>query len=106
MEVYPVEDQAELEQQIYGKTLSGGMIIPENFYKELQAKHPKDLLTVIDGTNTLIANNIMAYVSTVTGTYGAGVTLSLLEANGMSADAPCIPTISFSIESARSMTPI
>ena len=87
LEVYPVEDQAELEQQIYGKTLSGGMIIPENFYKELQAKHPKDLLTVIDGTNTLIANNIMAYVSTVTGTYSAGVTLSLLEANGMSADA-------------------
>lgn len=87
LEVYFVEDQSSLEQQIYGKELNGGMIIPENFYKELQAKHPEELLTVIDGTNTLIANNIMAYVSAVTGTYSAGVMLSILEANGMPADA-------------------
>lgn len=85
-DVYFVEDQQRLEEQIYAKQLNGGMIIPANFYKELQAKHPKELLTVIDGTNTLIANNIMAYVSTVTGTYGAGVMLSILEANGMTAD--------------------
>ncbi len=55
--------------------------------RELQAKHPEELLTIIDGTNTLIANNIMAYVSAVTGTYSAGVMLSILEANGMPADA-------------------
>lgn len=86
LEVYVVEDQTSLEQQIYSKKLNGGMVIPESFYKELQARHPKELLTVIDGTNTLIANNIMAYVSAVTGTYSAGVTLSLLEAGGMTAD--------------------
>jgi ABC-2 type transport system permease protein len=63
------------------------MVIPENFYVELNNKHPKEILTIIDGTNTLIANNIMAYVSNVTGTYGAGVMLSILEANGMTADA-------------------
>ena len=78
-----VEDQKTLKQQIYAKQLNGGMVIPKDFYRDLQAKHPQELLTIIDGTNTLIANNIMGYVSTVTGTYGAGVMLSILEANGM-----------------------
>lgn len=82
-----VENQKTMEDMVYKKELYGGMIIPENFSKELSAKHPKELLTIVDATNTLISNNVMAYVSTVTGTYSAGAMLTLLEASGMPATA-------------------
>lgn len=85
LDVVFVENQHTLEEQIYSKNLYGGMVIPTDFYKNLTGKHPKDLLTLIDGTNTLIASNTMGYVSAVTNTYGAGVMLSLLEAQGMTA---------------------
>ena len=85
LDIVFVENQHTLEEQIYSKNLYGGMVIPTDFYKNLTGKHPKDLLTLIDGTNTLIASNTMGYVSAVTNTYGAGVMLSLLEAQGMTA---------------------
>ena len=85
LDVVFVENQHTLEEQIYSKNLYGGMVIPTDFYKNLTGKHPKDLLTLIDGTNTLIASNTMGYVSAVSNTYGAGVMLSLLEAQGMTA---------------------
>lgn len=87
LEVVFVENQQMLEDKVYKKELYAGMIIPENFSKELSAKHPKELLTIVDATNTLIANNVMAYVSAVTGTYSAGAMLTLLEAGGMPATA-------------------
>lgn len=87
LEVTFVADQQTLEADITANRYYGGMIIPENFSKSLSNRQPKELVTIVDATNTLIANNIMAYVASVTGTYSAGAMLTLLEAKGMPATA-------------------
>ena len=87
LDVTFVDNQQMLEENISTKEYYGGMIIPENFSKALSNRQPKELLTIVDATNTLVSNNIMAYVSTVVGTYSAGAMLKLLEASGMPATA-------------------
>ena len=85
--VSKVTDQQTLENDIYRKVYNGGMVIPEGFSEALHNKTPKNILTIVDSTNTLIGNNAMAYASAVTGTYGAGAMLTFLEASGMPATA-------------------
>jgi len=87
LDVQFMEDQQTLEQAIDYKEIYGGIVIPQNFSRSLSNKTPKSLLTVLDGTNMLICNNMMAYVSAVTGTYNAGAMMKLLESSDMTADA-------------------
>lgn len=74
-----VSSQEELQDMILSRQVYGGLIIPDNFEKDIQAKQGPSLLVWIDGSNIVIGNNIYSYTSTVINMLGAGVQMNILE---------------------------
>ncbi|HML38712.1 MAG TPA: ABC transporter permease [Bacillota bacterium] len=73
----------EIEDHILSGEISGAVIIPENFGKELAKRTGTEAEVLIDGSNFLIANNIQLYATTILTTVNAGIQINLLEAGGM-----------------------
>lgn len=74
-----VSTQAELEELLLSGRISGGLVIPDHFEKDVQAKQSPTLLVFIDGSNIVIGNNIYSYSSTIINTLGIGVQMSVLQ---------------------------
>lgn len=73
----------ELEDHLLSGKISGAVIIPEGFGKDLSSKAGADAEVLIDGTNFLIGNNIQLYASTILAMMNAGIQINMLEAGGM-----------------------
>lgn len=80
---YYTDSQADLEEAIKNKKIRGGLIIPQNYYKDVnQLKAPKTLL-LIDGTNMVIGNSVQGYCSNILGTFNTQFQLNILEGKNM-----------------------
>lgn len=78
-----VSSQTELEDKILSREVYGGLIIPDDFEKNVKAKQSPTLLVWIDGSNIVIGNNIYAYSSTIINMLGVGVQMSYLQGGGI-----------------------
>lgn len=80
---YYAHSDDDLNEAIRSKKIVVGLIIPENFSKDVKdMKAPKTLL-VVDGTNIVLGNNAFSYGSTILNTLNAAIQLNVLEGNGM-----------------------
>ncbi|MHB8077239.1 ABC transporter permease [Desulfosporosinus fructosivorans] len=80
---YYTDSQADLEEAIKNKKILGGLIIPENYNKNvIQLKAPKTLL-LIDGTNMVIGNSTQGYCSSILSTFNTQFQLNILEGKNM-----------------------
>ncbi len=73
------QSQEELKELILSNQIYGGLIIPDNFEKEVKAKQAPSLLILMDGSNLVIGNNLQAYTTTIVNTLGIGVQMNILE---------------------------
>lgn len=80
---YYTDSENNLEESIKEKKVSGGIIIPKDFNKKAVEMKSPSILLLIDGSNMVIGNNILGYVSTVLGTINAGFQLNVLQRNNM-----------------------
>lgn len=80
---YYTDSQAELENAIKKKQVNGGIIIPEDFSKNLSLKKAPNALILVDGTNMIIGGNALGYSSAVLGTLSAGIQLNVLQGNNL-----------------------
>ncbi|MZP29693.1 ABC transporter permease [Heliobacterium undosum] len=78
-----VDSVAEAEQRIQEGESDVAVIIPENLNRDVKDGRSTQVLTLIDGTNMLIANGATKGTTTVLQTVSAGVTLRMMEANGI-----------------------
>lgn len=95
--VYYGDSEAQLQQQITTKKITGGIIIPEHFGADVREKRAPKALVVMDSTNLLISNNLMSYVGTVMATYNAGAQISVLEGKNMLPDMAKKTVTSFTL---------
>ncbi|WP_293978630.1 ABC transporter permease [uncultured Clostridium sp.] len=77
------ESEAELEQALKEKTVHGGIIIPQDFSKDVSLKKSPKAEILVDGTNMLIGGNALSGAASVLGTLSAGTELKMLQGNGM-----------------------
>ncbi|MBM7867712.1 ABC transporter permease [Heliobacterium gestii] len=78
-----VNTTEEAEQRIQTGETDVAVIIPENLNRDVKEGKSTQVLTLIDGTNMLISNGATKGTSTVLQTVSAGVTLRMMEANGI-----------------------
>ncbi len=80
---YYSESEAELEQAIIEKKVSGGIVIPKNFAKDARLMKSPRVLIFADNTNLMVGGNVVAYCSTVLGTLNASAQISVFEGKNM-----------------------
>ncbi|ABZ83687.1 abc transporter [Heliomicrobium modesticaldum Ice1] len=78
-----VDTVEEAEQRIQNGESDVAVIIPENLNGDVKDGRSTQVLTLIDGTNMLIANAATKGTTSVLQTVSAGVTLRMMEANGI-----------------------
>ena len=74
-----VDTESQLRDLILSGRVKGGIVIPQDFGKDVQAKGSPGLLVLIDGSNLVIGNNLYAYASTVVTTLNIGIQPNILE---------------------------
>lgn len=77
------ESESELEQAMKERTVHGGILIPQNFSKDVSMKKSPNAEIIVDGTNMLIGGNALSGAASVLGTLSAGTELKMLQGNGM-----------------------
>ncbi|MCQ2019467.1 ABC transporter permease [Clostridium butyricum] len=77
------DSESDLEQAIKERTVHGGIIIPQNFSKDVSMKKSPKAEIIVDGTNMLIGGNALSGAASVMGTLSAGTELKMLQGNGM-----------------------
>jgi ABC-2 type transport system permease protein len=80
---YYADSREELQQAIKVKKISGGMVIPKNFNKDVIQKKSPSIALLIDETNLVIGSNLYAYCNGVMGTVNAGAQLKLFQGKNM-----------------------
>ncbi len=80
---YYADSQEELQQAIKEKKVSGGMVIPKDFNKDVVKKKSPSVVLLIDETNVVVGSNLYAYCNGVTGTINAGIQLKVFEGKNM-----------------------
>lgn len=80
---YYTDSEVELENAVKKKQVNGGVVIPEDFSKNLSLKKSPNVLILVDGTNMLIGGNALGYSSAVLGTLNAGIQLNVLQGNNL-----------------------
>jgi len=93
---YYADSDAELEQAIKEKRVSGGIVIPKNFNKDAIKMKSPSLALLIDETNMVVGNNIYAYGSAAIGTVNAGFQLKVFQGKNMLPDIAKKTITSFS----------
>lgn len=93
---YYTDSEAQLQQAIKEKRVSGGIVIPKDFNKDAIKMKSPTLALLIDETNMVVGNNIYAYASTVIGTVNAGFQLKVFEGKNMLPDTAKKVITSFS----------
>jgi len=79
---YP-ESYEEMKEMIERGEIVVGVVIPENFGKNLSAGRQSRVLAVIDGSNIIYANNASTALLTVTRSYGARIGIKTLLSKGI-----------------------
>lgn len=77
------DSESDLEQAVKARTVHGGIIIPQNFSKDVSMKKSPKAEIIVDGTNMLIGGNALSGAASVMGTLSAGTELKMLQGNGM-----------------------
>ncbi len=80
---YYAGSESELELAIRDKKVNAGIIIPEDYAVNISRKLSPQILVVSDGTNINLGGNAVAAASSVLSTINAGLTVKMLEGNGM-----------------------
>lgn len=80
---YYAASEIELQEAIKAKKITGGIIIPDNFSRDLSQKKIPKVILLIDGTNLLLANNAQGYSSAILGTFNAQLQLNIFEGKNM-----------------------
>ncbi|EHI98395.1 hypothetical protein CDLVIII_1704 [Clostridium sp. DL-VIII] len=80
---YYTDSQEDLQQVIKNKKVSGGIVIPKNFNKDVVKKKSPSVALLIDETNIVVGNNLYAYSNAVIGTINAGIQLKVFEGKNM-----------------------
>jgi ABC-2 type transport system permease protein len=93
---YYADSDAELEQAMKEKRVSGGIIIPKDFNKDAIKMKSPSLALLIDETNMVVGNNIYAYGSAAIGTVNAGFQLKVFQGKNMLPDIAKKTITSFS----------
>lgn len=70
----------ELEKMMLRGEIRGGLVIPDDFGKNLQRSNSPEVLVLVDFSNILIGNSITAYANTVFNTLNAGLSMNILQA--------------------------
>lgn len=71
---------AEMEELLLQGKVYGGLVLPENFYKDIQRSQSPSALFLVDFSNIIIGNNLVAYASGILNTLNAGLSVSIMEA--------------------------
>lgn len=80
---YYADSAEELQQAIYAKKISAGIIIPNDYAHDIKEKRTTKAVVVADMTNLMIGNNAVGYSSAVLGTFNSGYQLRVLEGKGI-----------------------
>ena len=78
-----VDSQAEMDELLLKGEVSAGIIIPDDFGKNVMEKNSPSVLVLSDGSNIVIGNNVLGYLSTVFNTVNAGIQISVMEGSGV-----------------------
>jgi ABC-2 type transport system permease protein len=73
------DSESDLEQAIKEKRVSGGVIIPKDFNKDVVKMKAPSIGLIIDESNLVVGNNVYAYGSNVIGNVNAGIQLKVFE---------------------------
>lgn len=73
-----VDTEDEMKDLILSGKVKGGLVIPQDFGKELQAQRSPEILVVIDGANMVIGNNLFSYANTAVATLNVGIQAGML----------------------------
>ncbi|RKD24491.1 hypothetical protein BEP19_08895 [Ammoniphilus oxalaticus] len=86
-ETFSLAGTAHSEQELIDRVAAGeayaGLIIPNQLSQKVTQNRQGELLTVIDGSNLIIANRVISGLNEVTQTYSQGITMKKLEAKGV-----------------------
>jgi ABC-2 type transport system permease protein len=93
---YYADSDAQLEQAMKKKRVSGGIVIPKDFNKDAIKMKSPSLALLIDETNMVVGNNIYAYGSAAIGTVNAGFQLKVFQGKNMLPDIAKKTITSFS----------
>jgi len=81
---YNLRTAAEVDRIIDGGKARVGVIIPENFSRNVQANREASLQVIIDGTNASSTNVALGYIQAIIQSYSAKVLVNLLKPLGSS----------------------
>lgn len=78
-----VQSYRELEELVQAREAYAGLVMPEDFAKDVkEGKAPKSLF-IVDGTNLVIGNSALARGAEILNTFTAGTQLKVLQSQGM-----------------------
>ena len=77
------DSESELQEAMKERKVHGGIVIPDNFSKDVSSKKSPKALILVDGTNMLIGGNALSGAASVLGTLSAGTELKMLQGNGL-----------------------
>ncbi|BCZ47173.1 transport permease protein [Clostridium gelidum] len=78
-----VDSQDEMEELLLNGEVSGGIIFPDDFGKNVVQKNSPNVLALVDGSNIVIGNNVVGYLSSVFNTVNAGIQINIMEGGGI-----------------------
>jgi len=81
---YNLRTAAEVDRIIDGGKARVGVIIPENFSRNVQANREASLQVIVDGTNASSTNVALGYIQAIIQSYSAKVLVNLLKPLGSS----------------------
>ncbi len=80
--MYYTNDLESIKALVDTKQVYLGLVIPENFQKDMKSKKGTSAALLVDGTNIAIANNAVATASEILNTINAGVNIQFLSGKG------------------------
>lgn len=87
-ESFHIAEQTDSEQLMLDRIEKGkaqvGLIIPSGLSKEIKQGKQAEIMTVIDGSNMIIANSAVRSANDIVQTFSGGISIKRLEANGLS----------------------
>ncbi|NHM26901.1 ABC transporter permease [Desulfofundulus sp. TPOSR] len=78
-----VYSEAELRQVLETRGAVAALVIPPDFQQQVKSGRASPLLVIVNGTNMLYSNAVLAAASEITGTLSAGVSVARMEGQGM-----------------------
>ncbi len=77
---YYADDITQIRRMVEGRQVYMGLILPENFEKDIKAKKGSEAALVLDATNIAVSNNALSSANEIIGTVSAGVEIEFIKA--------------------------